>query len=123
MAFLENLKNKFTAMNKNLNLNEPLYMEKGSSLICKDKEGDLNKQVAIIAEHVNYDLDEPTTFPKFSIIKGSSRDGSYSMYRKHVMNLDTDDVPTEGSHNLITSGALYEILQEINTRLENLENK
>lgn len=38
-------------------------------------------------------------------------------------NLMCDNNPTENSKNLLTSGTLYEILQELDSRISRLENK
>jgi len=121
MKILEEVKTKVSnTLNKYFSLKEKLYMDKGASLICKDKEGKTNKSIEIVANHIDPNLDNPISFPEFNIVKSVSTDGSYSLHKVHSLTLDADNEPTEGSKKLIVSGTLYEILNDIQTKINNL---
>jgi hypothetical protein len=46
-------------------------------------------------------------------MKSTSRDGYVGNYKRHIMTLDVDDCPTEDSVKLLTSGQLYNCIQEL----------
>jgi hypothetical protein len=88
-------------------------MEDNSGFICKDKKVNTNLSTKLVAQHINDNPESPVDYPRFCIFKTSAIDGSYGMHSKLAMVLDTDDTPTEDSKNLITSGTLYNIIQNL----------
>lgn len=123
MKILLTIKNKMKELlNKKMTLRDKLYLEKGSGIVCEDKEDLTNKVVEIIPSHINRDLDFPRTFPEFSVVKTTSKDGQIGTYKKVALILDTDDEPTEGSRKLLTSGLLYEIITDIYNKIDELKN-
>lgn len=113
MAIFKKLTDKIGVALKKLTLSDKLYMEKGSGLVCADKEGIINKRVEIIASHMDPDSDTPRNFPEFTVVKTTSRDGYIGTYKKVALILDTDNQPTEGSYKLLNSGLLYEIINDL----------
>ncbi|WP_287385529.1 hypothetical protein [Lachnospira sp.] len=123
MKILLTIKNKMKELlNKKMALRDKLYLEKGSGIVCEDKEDLTNKVVEIIPSHINRDLDVPRIFPEFSVVKTTSKDGQIGMHKKVALILDTDDEPTEGSRKLLTSGLLYEIITDIYNKIDELKN-
>ena len=108
---------------KQKTVDEPIYMTSNASVVCSDKQNGTTKKVQINFQHIDPDADIQLEFPRIEVVKTSSKDGMIGMYRKHVMNLDTDDMPTEGSKNLLTSGVLYQIISELTQRIKELESK
>lgn len=122
--FIMKLKEKLTDLVKKvLSLDEELSMENGAALVCKDKEGIVNKSVKIVATHINPDADEQIDMPQFDVISQVSKDGQYSMHVKHMLTLAADDCLTEGSKKLITSGQLYEIVKELQNQIDVINQK
>lgn len=121
MKLLTTIENKIKELVRKLTLKEKLYMDQGASLICYDKIGNTNKQIEIIANHIDEFSENPDDFPSFRVIKTSSIDGTHSLYRKHSMNLDTDETPTQGSKNLLTSGTLYNIINDLQSQIDALK--
>lgn len=111
-----------TAISKYLILKEGLYMEKGASLICKDKIGNSNRSVELVASHIDRDADIQIDFPQFDIVKILGKDGVIGMHVKHALTLDTDDFPTQDSKKLLTSGTLYEILNNLQNQIDELKS-
>lgn len=71
--------------------------------------------------HYNNNVYIPGTFKVVNNIKDISNildEGSESSF-----NLTCDDIPTEGSNNLVTSGTLYDILMDLKQRVEALEGQ
>lgn len=121
---MENKKVEFqplTQIRKDQTIDGPVYMGKISSFVCRDKLSSSTVTTSLVAEHINPDAEEPLVFPRFVINKMSAIDGGYGMYSHNVLALDADDVPTEGSINLITSGTLYNILQNIQDQIDDLK--
>ena len=103
---------------KNVSVDYPIYFENGSALICKDKVGDANFTSRIVAEHA----DENRIYPRFTVINSSSRDGMFSMHVRKALTLDTDEMPTEGSDNLLTSGAIYYALNNLQKQIDDINS-
>lgn len=123
MKILNKIENTIKEVaNKTLTLKDKLYMGYGASFACKDKIGNTNKQIEIIANHVDESSENTEEFPSFKIIKTSSIDGLNSLFRKHSMNLDTDELPIQGSKNLLTSGTLYNIINDLQSQINELKN-
>lgn len=101
-------------------INGPVYMGKDSSFVCEDKLSNSTVVTSLVAEHINPDAGESIAFPRFVVNKTSALDGSFGMHSHNVLALDVDDVPTEDSINLITSGTLYNILQNIQDQIDDL---
>ena len=99
----------------------PIYMTGNASVICKDKEGTVIKKVSIVPEHIDPDADIQLEFPRFSVIKVTSIEGLIGMHLKHVLVLDADDEPIEGSKALITSGTLYDIINNLQSQIDELK--
>lgn len=112
-----------TITSKIVSLKDKLYMEKGSALVCKDKEGIVNKSVEIVAEHIDHDADTVLDFPQFTIKKITSRDGQYNMITENVLVLDADEDPTEGSKKLVTSGKLFDIIVGLQGQIDDIYSK
>lgn len=124
MKLLEKISTSIsTLINKTLSLKDKLYMEKGSALVCKDKEGIVNKSVEIVAEHIDHDADTVLDFPQFTIKKITSRDGQYNMITENVLVLDADEDPTEGSKKLVTSGKLFDIIVGLQSQIDDIYSK
>ena len=101
---------------------DTVYMEEGSSIACQDKENGTTKTVYILPKHVNHSLDVPIEFPRFDIVKVTSMDGMYGMHLKNVLTLDADEMPTEFSNNLITSGTLFNIISSLQRQINELKD-
>lgn len=122
MNILEKLKQSLNVFKKDqFVLNDPIYMENSASLVCADKQGKVRKTARLFAKHV--DQDNQDDFPSFQINKTSSIDGEYGMYSKNVLVLDADDVPTLGSKKLITSHTLYQIIEDLQCQINELNEK
>ena len=117
MAIFDKIKSLFKSK---LTVNQPVYAEDGASVICQDKDNGVIKQMSIVPEHINPNLDIPTTFPKFVVNKKTAREGMIGMHFARVLNLDTDEAPIQGSKNLLTSGTLYEILNDLQDQIDDL---
>ena len=104
-------------------LKDATYMEDNASLVCKDKTDSATLSTSFTAQHINYDLDEHIEFPRFCIIKTAARNEGFGMHSKIACILDTDDEPTEGSKNLVTSGALYSIISDLQNQINELKTK
>ena len=114
MKILNKIENTIKEIaNKTLTLKDKLYMGYGASFVCKDKIGNTNKQIEVTANHIDESSENPDDFPSFGVVKTSFIDGTHSLYRKYCMNLDTDETPTQGSKNLLTSGTLYNIINDL----------
>ena len=117
------VKEKITNKVKDIiTVKDKIFMEQGSSVVCKDSNNGINKQVSIIASHINENYDEPQTFPRFDVVKTVSKDGSYSTHKEYMFSLAADKEPTEGSKNLLTSGALYEIINDLQMQINELKS-
>ena len=123
MGLLTLAKTKITDLLKRNVLAEPVYMEKNAAFVCQDKQDKATKTTRIIAEHINEDMDIPITFPQFSVTKTTSLQGMIGMHFKHVLTLDADDYPTEGSKNLLTSGAIFEVITELQNQIDELKEQ
>lgn len=113
---------KIYEIKNKLSLGEKLYMEQNSGLVVKDSNNGYNKSVELLASHINPDLDVPQDFPEFRIIRSTSRDGYVGNYKRHIMTLDVDDCPTQDSCKLITSGQLYDIINDLQNQINELKN-
>lgn len=120
MGLLSTLKQKITGTPKEQTLSTPVYMESGAQFVCKDHINKANKIMAIVAKHVNNDIED---FPGFQVYKTSSRDGMIGMNRQLILNLDTDSDPTEGSKNLLTSGTVFNVVMALQTQIDELKAK
>lgn len=92
---------------------QSVYLEDGVGLICEDKDNSIRKSTKIVAQHSNYTADIPIEFPRFCVNKTTARIGAIGMHSKNVLFLDADDEPTEGSKNLLTSGVIYDVIQDL----------
>lgn len=117
MSLLQKIKEKFSSSKKVNTLSEPMYMMDGSAFVCQDKNNNVLKSTKIVAEHTN---ESEIDFPRFIVTKTSFRDGMIGMYHKTSMVLDTDDEPTEGSKNLLTSGDIYKVVSDLQDQIEDL---
>ena len=117
------LNNKQKVAQSKLTLNEELYLEKGSSLVCKDSINGSNNIIKIVPNHIDLDLDTPIEEPEFNVYRITSRDGVIGMYAKKLLTLDTDNTPTENSTKMITSGTLYTIINDLQEQINDLKNK
>lgn len=123
MKVLQNVKEKLVNVaQKYTTFKDKIYLEKGSGIVCKDSNNGYNKSIEILASHEDLSADQPITFPRFDIIRSTSRDGYDSTHKKHLFTLDTDDEPTEGSKNLLTSGVLYEIINDLQMQINELKS-
>lgn len=107
---------------KNVSLRDKVYLENGSGFVCLDKKDSANKSVEIVPTHINPNLDNPADFPQFTVIKTTSKDGSIGTHKRTALILDTDNEPTEGSYKLLTSGLLYEIINDLQNQINELKN-
>ena len=119
MDLLNNLKQKLTTALKIQSLNSPIYLEDGAQFVCQDHKNKKNMSTRIIARHVG---DDPDDFPKFQIYKTAALDGMFGMHRELTLNLDTDESPIQGSHNLVTSGNLYKVINNLQEQIDELKN-
>lgn len=102
---------------------QPIYMDRGSYLSCRDKTGRVNVQTRIVPEHIDFDLGEPITFPRFSVVKIGTKENGYGMYARCALILDADETPVENSKNLLTSGTLYNIIADLQAQIANLQEQ
>lgn len=104
------------------NTTKTIYMNDYDALVCQDKTDSATLTTKLMAQHVNYNLDQPITFPRFCINKTSALNGMIGMHSKNVLTLDADDVPTEGSNNLIVSNTLYHIIADLQSQIDELKS-
>lgn len=98
------------------------YMGDNAAFVCEDKTDSAKLTTKLLAQHVNYNLDQPITFPRFCINKTTSLPGMIGMHSKNVLTLDADDVPTEGSNKLIVSDTLYHIVEDLQSQIDELKS-
>lgn len=123
MEIFKKLTDKIGVALKKLSLTDKLYMGKGSGLVCADKQGTINKKVEILASHIDTNLEDLNSFPQFTVVKTTSRDGQIGTHKKIALILDTDSQPTENSFKLLTSGLLYEIISDLQNQINELKSK
>lgn len=121
MALLKKIKEKIIDIKKLNILREPVYMQNNAAFVCQDKQDKVTKTTKIIAEHADDTPDIPIEFPRFIVTKTSSREGTYGMFHKVALVLDTDDEPIEGSNNLLTSGALFHTISILQEQIDELK--
>jgi hypothetical protein len=46
----------------------------------------------------------------------------FGMHRELALNLDTDESPIQGCHNLVTSGNLYKVINNLQEQIDELKN-
>lgn len=124
MSIFTNIKNKiFGNSSDDQNINSLIYLNKGAALICKDKTTDATLQTKIVAEHLDSDADVQIMFPRFSVIKTISKGGNYGMHSKLALVLDTDESPAQNSKNLLTSGTLFNIINDLQAQIDELKTQ
>jgi len=122
MKIINNIKQKLEVLKKYI-LNNVIYMEKDSGIVCQDTNNGIINSVGIYPAHIDLGMDNPLEFPELNIIKTTARTDSNSMFKNKVLTLDTDDEPTPGSKKIITSGTLYNILLNIQEQIDDIKNK
>lgn len=124
MNLLKSIKENITRIFKDaFCLNKELLMEKGSSISCKDVHGNVTSCIKIVPIHIDYESDEKGNFPRFDIVSTIGKDGQYNTIKKHVLSLNADETPIEGSKNLLTSGQLYNIINDLQSQIDILKQK
>lgn len=98
-------------------INGPVVMEDGAVVVCQDVGTDSTITTKIIPQHVS----DNVNFPRFIVTKTAARHDSYGMWNKVVLALDTDNAPSEGSINLLTSGAIYEVINDLQNQIDELK--
>lgn len=119
MKLLSTIKQKISNLfrNEETTINEPVYFDSGASIICRDKEGIVTMTSSIVAEHI----DDNTKFPRFSVVNTTAKEGMLSFNLKRILNLTTDNVPTQGSKNLMTSGDIYTVINDLQNQINDLK--
>lgn len=102
-------------------VNSPIYMEKNAAVICKDTVGTTTYKTVIVPEHIDLDADIQIETPRFCVNKITSKEGMIGMTFKNVLVLDADSEPIEGSKALITSGTLYDIINNLQSQIDELK--
>ena len=100
-------------------VNGPVVMEDGAVVICQDVGTDSTVTTKIIPQHVS----DSVSFPRFVVTKTTARHDSYGMWNKVMLALDADSVPSEGSINLLTSGAIYEVINDLQNQINELKEQ
>ena len=124
MNLLKSIKERITKIvDDTFYLDKELSMEKGSSISCKDICGKVINCIRIVPTHIDKESDDKINFPRFDIVSTIGKDGQYNIIRKHILSLNADETPTEGSKNLLTSGCIYNIISDLQNQIDALKDK
>ena len=124
MNLLKSIKERITKIvDDTFYLDKELSMEKGSSISCKDICGNVINCIRIVPTHIDKESDDKINFPRFDIVSTIGKDGQYNIIRKHILSLNADETPTEGSKNLLTSGCIYNIISDLQNQIDALKDK
>lgn len=119
MSLLNTIKEKLYISKLKQTIDNPIYMRENARFVCSDTKNNVTVEMSIVPEHASNDTEEPN----FGVTRYSFREGQLSAHYKKVLNLNTDDAPIQGSKNLLTSGTLYHIINDLQTQITELQEK
>lgn len=94
-----------------------------AAVVCETKYPAGSNIVKIYARHNYPDDENPGGIPNFYVNRRIVRQNQFGPRSKDIICLDADEFPTENSINLITSGRLYHIFQDLQNQINELKEQ